>query len=812
MTVFLRSLFVFAAFSVSFPGFVVAASSVSMPVDSFQPFFSHHCYDCHDGEVQRGGLNLEEVVLDLSDAAAMATWVRIHDRVKDGEMPPKKKERLKAVARSTFLSQLSRELTVAHQAEKGTVYRRLNRTEYQNTLNDLFGTHLEFKGDLPEDGRAHGFDIVGEALNVSMAQMQGYLDVADRVVEASIAQYPDRPESTVITASYAKSRESGRFIGKSWKKLDSGAVVFFKRVSYPTGMLREANTRKPGYYYVRVTGFAHQSDVPVTFSIGATTFQRGLEKPTFGFYSFPPGKPSTVEIKVWIENNYMIQIEPWGITDSDNQLKNLGVNKYPGPGLAILNVEVEGPLVEAYPLAGHGLVYDGIERTLMEPRNPRDKTRSWYIPKWDVSTSDPVADAGKVFRRIASKAWRRPAGQDVMAPYVGLFQTELEKGGGFDTALKTGITAILASPDFLYFKETPGELDDFALATRLSYFLSRTLPDDELIQLASVGKLAGDPETLLAQVDRLLDGAKSDRFIEDFTDGWLDLRSIEFTSPDVKLFPEFDPYLQWSMLEETRSFFREILKQDLSVANFIDSDFAILNNRLAEHYGVRNVDGTEFRKVKLPAESPRGGIMAHGSVLKVSSNGTATSPVIRGVWVLERILGITPPPPPPAVPGLEPDIRGAETIRQLLDKHRGMTSCQGCHKLIDPPGFALEQFNPIGGFRENFRSVGDGEKVILQINGRKVRYKIGLAVDPSGQFSDGRSFKDFNEFKKLLMESKADVAHCLTEKLMIFATGRELGFSDRPEIERIVKQVAKEGDGLKSLVKLIVLSEIFQTK
>jgi len=332
------------------------------------------------------------------------------------------------------------------------------------------------------------------------------------------------------------------------------------------------------------------------------------------------------------------------------------------------------------------------------------------------------------------------------------------------------------------------------------------------MQLAAAGKLTADEGVLMAQVDRLLKDPRAERFVEDFTDSWLDLRSIEFTNPDDKLFPEFDAYLQWSMLKETRGFFRHLMEKDLSVANLIDSDFAIINNRLAEHYGIPAVLGTDFERVKLPADSPRGGVMAHASVLKVSANGTATSPVMRGVWVLERMLGITPPPPPPAVPGVEPDIRGAQTIRQLLEKHRSMTSCQGCHQKIDPPGFALEQFNPIGGFRDHFRSMGQGEKVDALIQGRKVRFRKGLPVDASGALPDGTAFSNFDEFKQLLMKDKEQVMHCLTEKLLTFSTGRELGFSDREEVNRMVQRLEKEGEGLKTLIKLVVLSDVFQSK
>jgi len=577
-------------------------------------------------------------------------------------------------------------------------------------------------------------------------------------------------------------------------------------------MLRGANISGPsGRYKVRVTGYAYQSEKPITFSIGATTFARGAEKPTFGYYAMPPGKPTTIELEAWIENRYMIQIEPIGISDRDNEIRKNGTANYAGPGLAILHVELEGPLIEEFPSRGHRLVLDGLQRNEIEPRNPNDRKKRWYKPKFEIVSENPGLDVVPSLQRLASAAFRRPATRKEIAPYLALFESERNNGDTFENALRTAARALFCSPRFLYLQETAGQLDDHALAARLSYFLTRTTPDTTLLAAANAGNLANNRTEVLQQADRLLNDPRAERFRRDFTDAWLDLRSIEFTNPDRKLFPEFDAYLQYSMLRETRGFFATLLKENLSIANFIDSDFVFINDRLADHDGIPDGTGPAFRKVALPAGSPRGGIMAHASVLKVSANGTTTSPVVRGTWTLERILGTTPPPPPPAVPGVEPDIRGAETIRQLLDKHRNMASCKGCHQLIDPPGFALEAFNPIGGYRERYRSIGAGDRVNKEVNGRRVNYRLGLGVDASGEI-DGRAFADFSGFKSLVKSDQSRFAKCLTEKLLTFATGRELGFSDRGEVKRIVQELDKQGGVLRDLVKLIVQSEIFLTK
>jgi hypothetical protein len=302
------------------------------------------------------------------------------------------------------------------------------------------------------------------------------------------------------------------------------------------------------------------------------------------------------------------------------------------------------------------------------------------------------------------------------------------------------------------------------------------------------------------------------RFITDFTDAWLNLREIDFTAPDSTLFPEYDQFLHDSILKETRSFIEELIHANHPVSAVVKSDFAMLNSRLAAHYGIPGVQGVQLRKVSLPRDSVRGAILSQASVLKVTANGTNTSPVVRGVWVMERIMGVTPPPPPPGIPGVEPDIRGASTLRELLDRHRDSPNCQSCHRKIDPPGFALEQFNPIGGMRDRFRSIGNGDRVDTTIRGRAVRYRLGPNVDASGRLTDGSSFANFREFRDLLVQDQRQIARALTRKLLTFATGREMGFSDRSELDQIVAASAGRQYRIRDLIYQVVASRIFQEK
>jgi hypothetical protein len=384
------------------------------------------------------------------------------------------------------------------------------------------------------------------------------------------------------------------------------------------------------------------------------------------------------------------------------------------------------------------------------------------------------------------------------------------------------LKAVLTSPKFLYFSESTaaaddGTLDDYALASRLSYFLWSSMPDETLFELAGRGDLHR-PEVLRAQVERMLQHPRSCAFTENFTGQWLNLRDINATTPDKTLYPEFEELLQWSSLQETQLFFNELLREDLSVRNIVDSDFAMLNGRLAEHYGIPNVTGVDFRRVPLLPEYHRGGVLTQASVLKVTANGSTTSPVLRGVWVLDRILGQPVPPPPPNVPAVEPDIRGANTIREQLAKHRSTENCSSCHARIDPPGFALENYDVIGGWRENYRVVAERKNWVNNRVGPLAKYLaawqygLGPAIDPADVLPDGRAFADIREFKKLLLSNPEQIARCFTEKLLTYATGQPIGLSDRRDVDQILVETQATDYGVRSLVHAVVASDLFRRK
>jgi hypothetical protein len=640
---------------------------------------------------------------------------------------------------------------------------------------------------LPEDAIAHGFDNVGAALNVSPVLMERYLEAADAVLNAAVLPV-HKVESQKQRFDLYDSLPAW-FANGVWKQ-DDGVILFRGGATD----LRKFKAPAAGRYRFRIAASAHQSPQPLPFAVLLGNFVvSGNFSRHIGYYDAPPGEPTIIEIEERLgAKNDTIKITP--VNMPFVYLKQETMAEYPGPGLKIHWVEVEGPFPETWPTPSYRRVFGEVD--------PKQGT---------------LADAERLLRALIPRAFRRPAQAGEEAPFLKLVAESLESGKSFEVALRVGIKAILTSPHFLYFRESPDRLDDHALATRLSYFLWSTLPDDTLTKLAEAGELH-QPQVLREQVERMLRDSKSRAFTENFTGQWLSLREINATTPDKALYPEYEELLQWSAVRETHLFFEELLKENLSVTNFIDSPFAMLNGRLAQHYGIPDVHGVAFQKVPLQPEYHRGGVLTHASVLKVTANGTTTSPVLRGVWVLDRILGKTAPPPPPNVPAVEPDIRGATTIREQLAKHRSTPNCAGCHARIDPPGFALENYDVIGGYRERYRVAAEAKN---RVNNRvgplakylaAYQYGLGREVEAGDRMADGRPFANLAEFKQILLAEPEQIARCVTEKLTIYATGHPVGFSDHQAIQKILSETKPTQYGLRSLVHALVQSDLFLKK
>lgn len=793
--------------------FAVTAPPVMAAAGPFQAFLSANCMDCHDSEMKKGGLDLSALSLDLSQPETMRIWTRVHDRTLAGEMPPPKKRQPAPAEKASFLTVLQGALTRWDIAQKGTVIRRLNRTEYENTLRDMLGVQTRLAELLPEDGKAHGFDNVGEALDLSPVHLQRYMDAAKAALRDAV-KFGPAPEQKKTVAAFDAGRNGGN-IGKHWHKLDDGAVVFFSSGGFPS-IMPEFTAQAEGTYRLTVTGRAFQTAEDVSFSIYAGTFGRDNDSRLLGVMELPPGQTSRT-IEVFLRQREKLRLFPQLVANQPSLQKD-GPASYKGAGLALMPFEVDGPIVGEWPGRGHQLLFADLEARGGNgngggPGKKKSAGKSAGGGSGEIVPKDAAADVKRLLAGFLPAAFRRPVSMEKATPYVKLAQDELAAGASFYEAMLTAYVAALCSPDFLYLREPNGPLDNFALASRLSYMLWNTAPDAELMAVAAQGRLSS-AAGLRAQTERLLQDPRARRFTTSFTGQWLNLREIDFTAPDKQLYPEFSDTLKDASLRETELFFDETLRGNLNVASFLDSDWTILNEPLARHYGIAGVEGMEFRKVALKPEHHRGGVMTHASVLKVSANGTTTSPVVRGIWILDRILGTPPPPPPPGVPGVEPDIRGAQTLRQQLEKHRTMDNCNGCHRVIDPPGFALENYDVIGGWRENYRSLGKDfpKPANVPASVKNVQWRVGPPVDATGTTPDGRAFKNLADYKKLLLAQPGRFTRTMTEKLAVYGTGRGMGYSDRPELDRIATSVAAKGNGFRDLVHEVIQSAIFKSK
>jgi hypothetical protein len=768
------------------------------------PFFGQHCQGCHAGDKPKGDFRLDSLTQDFADKTNRERWLAVAEQLAAGAMPPKGKPRppeKDARAVTDWIRGRVEAAEGARNAAQGRVpMRRLNRAEYENTVRDLLGVDIDLKDLLPPDAVVNGFDNGAEALHVSSFLMEQYLEAADKVLDAAVVNGP-RP--WVIKKRFnIKDEKSVKPTGSVYRHLDDSVAIFSSWVSANIQVtLWQFFTHFRGNYRFRISAYAYQTDRPVTFHMTAGTMKAVTEERIVGYHDVPPGKPTVIEFVEKLEPRNTVRFVVDGLGVTPPTVEKVGAENYKGPGLAIQWVEIEGPLHETWPPASHRRLFGDLKQA--PAPTPEDKSRL------EVVSTQPLADADRLLRDFLRRAFRRSVTDEDVKPFLARVKAKLDAGFPFEQAMRVAYKAALVSPHFLFLREKPGRLDDFALASRLSYFLWSSTPDEELLALAERGKLH-EPAVLRGQVERMLKDPKAAAFTENFAGQWLDLRKIDDTAPDPALYPEYDDVLKVAMVKEALLFFDEVLKNDLSLTNFVASDFTMLNGRLARHYGIPGVSGQEFKKLALPPGSHRGGVLTMAGVMKVTANGTTTSPVLRGAWVLDRILGTPPPKPTVDVEAVEPDIRGATTIREQLAKHRERPECASCHAKIDPPGFALESFDVIGGWRDYYRSVGKGGPAV--VNGRTMRYKKGPDVDAADVLPDGRRFQDIDAFKRLLLTDKDQLARALAEKLLTYATGAAPTKADRPEIDGIVARIRARDYGFRALVHEVVQSRLFQQK
>jgi mono/diheme cytochrome c family protein len=857
-------------------------------------FFQQHCVECHDSQTKEAGLDLSAVQLDLNTAESFARWVKIHDRIQSGEMPPKDRPRPEAPEAAELLQSLRQSLVAAEAKPPhahGTQLRRLTRGEYENTIRDLFDLPgIALQGDLPADGTAHGFDTNSDALDISHVNMAKYVAAADKALEMAIATRPRPPKvqkqriSLATPAGFVahvltngdgvllKNKQPDPDFPPAGEQnhIDQGAhermgsfnngasVGLFRHEDesfHP--YFNEFVALYPGRYRMRISLWSFQWDKGKVLPARGTEAARlsivqysgdgrGGGHPSYvlGYFDAPPQQELEHEVVHWMNYKETVGFNAASLAPTANYSRPGRAMAFTGPGIVCDWFDIEGPLHDVWPALGHQQLFGQLpieefkseEHPGVRPPQRRELKREVGSGKneldpvpgtWSVKSEQPLVDADRLLTQFLPKAFRRPVSDELRQVYVSLVEQRLQAGDCFELAMRSAYRAALCSPDFLYHVEasrppapdavvTEGQrsvIDDHALACRLSYFLWRSLPDETLTNLAREGKLR-EPEVLRGEIERMLGDVRSKRLIEDFLGQWLKLRQIAANDPDRKLYPEFSAYLQDSMVAETQAYFRELLDKDLDASHLVRSEFAMLNEKLAVHYGIEGVQGSQIRRVELPVGHPRGSFLTQASVLKVTANGTTTSPVPRGAFVMARLLGDEPEPPPANVAAIEPDVRGAQTIRDQLAKHRNQTVCASCHAKMDPPGFALEAFDVIGGFRDRYRSIGEGDPAprgsIDPFIG--IGFKLGPKVDASGVLPDSREFADVIEFQKLLAADRDRLLTNLAEQLSVYSTGRATSFSDRDQIASIVHETNEHGGGIRTLISQLVQSKLFQEK
>ena len=764
-----------------------------------QEFINNQCVTCHEGASAEGALDLTKLSTQLIQPGTLASWIRIVDRVHEGEMPPPEASDLSETQRDQFVKQTGDWLR-RHQTKQweqlGRVQgRRLTNLQLERSLHHILGIDLPLANRMPEEPKSNGFTTVAEGQSMSHFQLQQHLDIVDLALDEAFQRATEQDDlKTKNFTAQQISRNNPKRRCREPEMIDGFAVTWSSRLIF-YGRLPATTAREDGWY--RFTFRAKALNAPEDRGVWCTV-RTGRGVSSAPLLKWVGSLEATEDVQEWVFETWLPKGEMLEIRPGDDTLK---MGRFAGgqvgtgeggpqnlPGIAIESLVMEQ--------IHHGDSSKQIRKILFDDLNIKS-AKNWRDAK--LLSEQPQQDIERLMQNFAEQTFRRPVDKSVVEPFVNLVRQSMNDGETLMDALRGGYRALLCSPRFLYFYEEPGQLDDYPVASRLSYLLWNAPPDSELLKLAEQEKLH-DRQILQSQVDRMLDDPKGKEFIPDFAAQWLDLSEIDFTTPDRRLYPGFDVVVQESMVAETETFLQTMLDQNQSVTRLIDAEETFLNERLARYYGVDGVSGDEMQPVSFESSDSRGGLMTQGAIMKVTANGTNTSPVIRGVWISERLLGQEIPPPPANVPAIEPDIRGATTIREMLEKHKSNDSCASCHRKIDPPGFALENFDPAGQWRETY----------IAYKGRK-RIK-GPEIDPSEVLPGGGEFHSLKEFQKLVIATPEKLAENLAEKLLTYGTGAPITFADRDDVEQIARQTEQDDYGFRSILKAVVTSDTFLTK
>jgi len=751
------------------------------------PFLTKHCFSCHTDK-KLGDVRLDQFRDDQGLVKGFATLERVQVVLRKQAMPPRQRPQPGAEATKPVLAWLdafSDRMERASRLDRVTL-RRLNRTEYNNTVRDLLGVPFKPGDDFPADVPAHGFDNAGSMLSVSPVLMEKYLAAAEKVARTALfGTEPLKPERVAHQPFFT----ADAFSKNTTVKFDYDETG----MSLPSALHVTQRFAATGEYTLRAVmrGWRPVGSRPVELAFwldGKKVHEAKIAVPTERVEGRGPGEMNGL----WAECRLTVPAgDHWLAVTVQRMYEGLpAAFKGPKPAPAYPDSGPDSSVRIARATDAFFPMYLDVVGPFQQEKGPTPAA----VQKLFAGRPRP-RDLGAVrtlLADLARRAYRRPATAPELEGLVQLVATVQKDGESLEEGLCLALQKLLVSPHFLFRVEaqTPGPLTPHELATRLAYFLWSSMPDDELLRAADTGQLS-QPAVLEAQVRRLLKDEKALALVENFGGQWLQTRALEAHVPDRVKYTEFTEYTRLSMKQETDLFFEHILREDRSILDFLDADYTFLNQRLADFYQVPGVKGHAFRKVALKG-TRRGGVWTHASVLTVSSYANRTSPVLRGKWLLETLLNAPPPPPPPDVPALDEQIVGKDlSLRQILDQHRANATCASCHARMDPLGFALEHFDAIGRWREQ-----DGK----------------FPIETAGTLPDGRSFKGHEELRGLLKADAPVFTAGLAEKMLIYALGRGLEHSDKKSVRVIADEVAQDGHRFSSLVLGIVRSEAFQRR
>ena len=790
-------------------------------VEPFETFLEAHCIRCHGPDREKGDLRVDQLSRDFATGLDGHLWAEVIERVNAGEMPPEDEQQPSEGEMASFIEQLDekiREGRAARMAARPPVaHYRLSRKEYQNTVYDLLGVRYDpaKPGELNADTLWHGFERIGSELSLSPSHVERYYKAAETVLSRAFPEQPVEPQTIRQTASelrYRGGEMQQEYLERFGIERPLRSLIFPGRLqpAMRSHWFKGNGPHLSGLYRGRVkaSGIRPPGGQTAHLRIGQRTAEAANEGIVELDVLAPEDEPEIIEFEVLLEMPASLDFNAVATDIIDRRKGAHYRNALSSPNYIFTHsseTQLLNPVApKMFDEEGNGIysvvLLDWIEWEGPIVTDAERATREGVIPPEDA-TIEVVAEHLQCF---AERAWRRPVSQPELEPFLQSFESERGFGESVPAAFQVAMLGVLTSRNFTYLVEGDPkprvQLNDFELASRLSYFLWSSMPDEALFDAAGRGSLSIIREGLAEEVDRMLADEKISRFVDDFPRQWLQLHRLGMFPPDTKLYPKYDVWLEASMREEVVQYFREVFEENLSIDAFLDSDWTVANPRLTEFYGLPEPTASGFRRVALLPENHRGGLLTMGAVLGLTSDGTRHRPVHRGVWVSEAIFGKTPPPPPANVDPIEPNPVDSPkaTIRQKLAAHAEDANCAACHSRIDPLGLAFDQYDAIGQWRTHeFVEHGTG---------------ANPPVDASGELPDGRAFDDANDFKRLLLEDREQFAEAFVEHLCTYGLRRVITVDDREAIQSILDDAKRNEYRLKDMVRAVALSDLMQRR